>query len=285
MAEITNPLPPASLPALLRGALRRRTGGAGMHGAGARSEMVYRMAGIDAAQLAAYCAVLQFPPGAVPITFYYLIAQRAHVAAMVDPAFPFRLAGMIHVANVIEEFANSPVPPLDPARALVVRNALTIEPPTGSGARYCVFETLAEQDGRPIFRCESRYLAVRGERRPKVRLALDGALGEPVGAWTLPPYEGRLYARASGDWNPIHLWPWSARLMGLQKPIIHGMHTVGKVCALLEQASGRRVVRLDAAFAAPIALGSAVRLEADWAQGRYYVRTERLAVEGSFVVL
>jgi hypothetical protein len=284
MAETTNSLPPVSLPALLRGALRRRTGGAGVHSA-ARSETVYRMAGIDVAQLAAYSDVLGFPPGAVPITFYYLIAQRAHVAAMVHPAFPFRLAGMIHVANVIEEFAMSALPSLDATRELVVRNALTIEPPTGSGARYCVFETFAEQDGTPIFRCESRYLAVRGERRPKVKLALDGALGAPVGAWSLPAYEGRLYAKASGDWNPIHLWPWSARLMGLQKPIIHGMHTVGKACALLEQASGRRVIQAGASFVAPIPLGSEVRLEADWQQGRYYVLTDRLAVEGSFVVL
>ena len=118
------------------------------------------------------------------------------------------------------------------------------------------------------------------------RPLLLGALGETVGAWHLPPHEGRLYARASGDWNPIHLWPWSARLMGLKQPIIHGMHTVGKTCALLEQAAGRRIVQLSARFVAPISLGSTARLDADWQQGSYYVLAGgRLAVEGSFVVL
>jgi hypothetical protein len=45
------------------------------------------------------------------------------------------------------------------------------------------------------------------------------------------------------------------------------------------------VIQAGASFVSPIPLGSEVRLEADWQQGRYYVLTDRLAVEGSFVVL
>jgi acyl dehydratase len=279
MGKMINPLPPVSLAGLLRGALRRRSG-VGFSGGG-RTETRYRTTAPDALQLAAYCAVLGFPRGAAPVTSHYLLAQRAHVAAMVDPAFPFRLAGMIHVENAITELS-----PLDAGRDMDIFNALTIEPPTESGARYCSFETLAMQDGKPVFRCESRYLALRGERRPKLKPAADAAPGEPLGSWHLPPDAGRRYAKASGDWNPIHLWSWSARLMGLEQPIIHGMHSVGMACALLERASGRRVTALQARFLAPVALGSAARLEADWQQQRYYVLCrDRLAVEGSFVVL
>jgi len=280
MADFILPLPPVSLLALLRGTFRRRGGGA-LAGEGAAGTSRYRMAGIDVRQLREYCAVLEFQHGALPVTFYYLIAQRAHLAAMVDPAFPFRLAGMIHAENAITELS-----PLAADREVVVHDTLRIEPPAENGARYCVFDTVGEQDGRAVFRCESRYLAVRGARRGGVKLGVDGALGERVGSWTLPAYEGRLYAKASGDWNPIHLWPWSARLMGLKQPIIHGMHTVGKACALLERAAGRRVTAIGARFMAPLPLGSEVRLEVDWANGRYFVLTsDRLAVEGSFVVL
>ncbi|WP_395406958.1 MaoC/PaaZ C-terminal domain-containing protein [Pseudoduganella sp. UC29_106] len=146
-----------------------------------------------------------------------------------------------------------------------------------------MFETMVEQGGRPVFRCESRYLAVRGERRPRLRLALDGALGDPVGGWQLADDEGRRYAQVSGDWNPIHLWRWSARLFGLREPIVHGMHTIARACALLEQAGGERIASIGARFVAPVPLGSEVRLEADWAAGRYFVLiSDRLAVEGGF---
>ena len=95
--------------------------------------------------------------------------------------------------------------------------------------------------------------------------------------------EGRRYAQVSGDWNPIHLWRWSARLFGVQQPIVHGMHTIARACALLEQAGGQRIASIGARFVAPVPLGSEARLEADWAAGRYFVLVgDRLAVEGGF---
>lgn len=39
----------------------------------------------------------------------------------------------------------------------------------------------------------------------------------------------RSYARLSGDYNPIHLFTWSARLFGFEQPIIHGMWTKARV--------------------------------------------------------
>lgn len=39
----------------------------------------------------------------------------------------------------------------------------------------------------------------------------------------------RSYAALSGDFNPIHLFTWSARLFGFKQPIIHGMWTKASV--------------------------------------------------------
>jgi acyl dehydratase len=275
MAQPNNHLPPVSLLALLKGVFRPRSG-AGVPGAERKS--CFRLTGIERGQLDEYRQLFGFEDGTLPVSFYYLVAQRAHLAEMVGKAFPFRLAGMIHVENAITEFA-----PPAPDGEFIVCNVLRVEPRTETGAQSCVFETLAEQGGQPVFRCESRYLAVRGERKATVKLALDGALGESIGSWRLAQDEGRRYARVSGDWNPIHLWRWSARLLGLQQPIVHGMHTVGKACALLEHAGGLRITAIGARFLAPIPLGSELRLEADWAAGRYFVLAGgRLAVEGSF---
>jgi acyl dehydratase len=113
-----------------------------------------------------------------------------------------------------------------------------------------------------------------------------GPAAEPLpglARWSLAPSAGRAYAGVSGDWNPIHLWPWSARLMGLKAPIIHGMHTVGKACALLQANSGRRISSISARFKAPVALPAEVALSADLAAGCYAVHSAgREAVSGEF---
>lgn len=277
MAETVNQLPSISLLGLLRGALRPRTGRA-VHGTWARSS--YRMPGIDLGQLCAYRHLLGFKPTSTPVTFYYLIAQRAHLATMLGKDFPFKLAGMIHVENSITELA----PPVL-NEEMIIHNTLHIELPTPTGARYCLFDTVAEQGGVTVFRCASRYLAVRGERRQKTPAVADLSAETEIGRWQLAADTGRKYARVSGDWNPIHLWPWSARLLGLERPIIHGMHTIGKACALIEAKRSEHVSSISARFLAPIALNGEVRLEADWKAGRFSVHAdERVAVEGQFKI-
>lgn len=135
-----------------------------------------------------------------------------------------------------------------------------------------------------MFACRSTYLVVRGARSKGARTATAAAPpAAPLASWPLAAASGRAYAALSGDWNPIHLWGWSARLMGLKTPIIHGMHTLGRSCAELERAGRGRAMRLDGRFRAPVALGSSVVLGADLASGRYTVEAAgRVAVEGEF---
>jgi acyl dehydratase len=239
----------------------------------------YLLSGLDAAQVARYRAALGFGGAHVPLTYWYLLAQRAHLATMLGAAFPFRLVGAIHVDNLLR--AGSPP---EAGRPLVLATTVRIAPPAGNGAVHAALETEATQDGRLVFACRSTYLVVRGRRgggsRPPPAPApeLDSIAG-----WQLDNAGGRAYAALSGDCNPIHLWRWSARLMGLQAPIIHGMHTLGRVCAELERAGGRPLAMLDGRFRAPVPLGSAVTLAAGLAQGRFTVGIgDRIAVEGEF---
>ncbi len=44
---------------------------------------------------------------------------------------------------------------------------------------------------------------------------------------------GRRYARLSGDFNPIHLYKWSAQLFGFKTNIAHGMHVLALVLSKL----------------------------------------------------
>lgn len=82
-----------------------------------------------------------------------------------------------------------------------------------------------------------------------------------VAAWDLASDAGRIFARASGDFNPIHLWPWSARLMGFPRPILHGHCSIAMVGHELERITGGVMRRLSAEFRSPLELPARVRLE------------------------
>jgi acyl dehydratase len=270
------PLPPMSAATLLR-ALFKRPAAAGT----APVEPVrHRLARIDSGQVARYRAALGFTGSHVPLTYYYLLAQRAHLAAMLGQTFPFRMVGIIHVDNAL----SAGIQPL-PGRPLALETTVMVGDPAANGAVHAVLETRAAQAGDAVFECRSTYLVVRGRRGGQHHASspAPAAAMAQLAGWQLTPSSGREYARLSGDWNPIHLWPWTARLMGLQTPIIHGMHTLGRVCAEVERAGGRPVAALDGRFRAPVPLGSAVALAADLGAARYLVEAGgRAAVEGGF---
>lgn len=241
----------------------------------------YVLERIDQANVRRYNRLLGFKGDELPLTWYYLPTQRAHLATMLAHDFPLRIAGLIHASNDLAEHAR-----YDPSVPMTVRTELHIESPDERGAVYCRLRTSGEQLGQSVFTCNSTYLA-----RKRIGKGSKPAHPEPqadlhaVAGWRLDSASGRAYARVSGDWNPIHLWGWSARLLGMRAPIIHGMQTVGKVCAALEAAHGRRVVSIDARFKVPVPLGSSLTLSANQASGRYAVSCEgRTAVEGGYVL-
>lgn len=229
-------------------------------------------------QLARYQDLLGFAPGSLPLTWYYLPIQRAHLATMLAPAFPFRLPGMVHVEQALAEHLEP-----EPGSPLRFLTTVRIEAPSASGARFVLLETSVWQGERRVLDCASKYLAMAGRRsgagRPRRQ---EAPAGPELGGWRLGRGEGRAYARVSGDWNPIHLSGWTARLFGLEAPIIHGMHSVAKALALLEARQGRRVRQLSVRFRAPVPLGSmVVMLGAPGSAAFALVCDGRLAVEGS----
>ncbi|HWJ94081.1 MAG TPA: MaoC/PaaZ C-terminal domain-containing protein [Telluria sp.] len=268
MAE---PLPAAGALAMARALFKRPR-----PAASAPFSTTYTLDGIDAAHLARYNRLLGFAVDAVPVTYYYLLAQRAHLPTLLRDEFPFRVAGLVHVSNEIVEHRRPEL-----AASLRLVTDVQLEAPRANGAVYCALVTRCFNASAPVFTCTSTYLAVRGKGRG-ARPAADAAPGPRIGTWQLDAASGRAYAAVSGDWNPIHLWRWSARLFGMRQPIIHGMHTMGKACALLEQADGRRVRAIGGRFKAPALLGSQLALHADVAQSRYAVlASERVVLEGT----
>ncbi len=238
----------------------------------------YRLGRIDADHVRRYSDAFGFPPGPVPLTYLYLLAQRAQLATMLDRATPFRIVGLIHVSNDLamhcEVRTDAP---------LVLVTTLSMPEPGDNGAVECVLETVASADGQTVFACASRYLIKRGKRSKHASASPEVApVGDVVGEWVVTTDAGRRYADLSGDWNPIHLWPWSARLMGMHAPIIHGMETMARVCAAFEQSTNRRVTSLACRFKRAVPLGASATLMACEVPGSFVVLCSgRVAVEGT----
>ncbi|WP_392964268.1 MaoC/PaaZ C-terminal domain-containing protein [Streptomyces sp. LN245] len=81
---------------------------------------------------------------------------------------------------------------------------------------------------------------------------------EPLPAlaeWHLAPDVGRRYGAVSGDRNPIHLHPLTARLFGFPRAIAHGMWTVARCLA---EYGPEQPAEVRAEFRAPVLLPGAV---------------------------
>ena len=104
------------------------------------------------------------------------------------------------------------------------------------------------------------------QRGTEPRPSLDDAAGEwrTIAEWALPGDLGRRYARASGDYNPIHLWRWSSRLLGFDRPIAHGFCTEAMVASTLTDelwsSAPSALRRLHIRFRAPLLLPATAHL-------------------------
>ena len=75
--------------------------------------------------------------------------------------------------------------------------------------------------------------------------------------WRLGGDVGRRYAGVSGDHNPIHLYPVTAKALGFPRQIAHGMWSLARCVAALENRLPDEVT-VEAAFKKPILLPGTV---------------------------
>ena len=234
-------------------ALARRTGRA----PSSLPDVAYRVRGVQPTleHLTAFQRLVgETAADTLPAGFVHVLAFPVAVALMARADFLLPLAGMVHLSNVVEQ--RRPVrydEPLD-----VVATARDLRPHRAGTQVDLVVEVTA--DDEVVWQGTSTYLAkgVRlddetaddDEREPFVAPL-------PTGQWRLPADTGRRYAAASGDRNPIHLWPLTAKALGYARPIAHGMYTASRLLADLGPARGEAFV-WSVEFAKPILLPATV---------------------------
>ncbi|TNC26160.1 MaoC family dehydratase [Amycolatopsis alkalitolerans] len=240
----------------------------------------YLRAGVefDPAHLAAYDQVCGFRlSDELPATYPHLLAFPLQMALMTQPDFPFPLLGMVHVANRITQRR-----PVRLGETVSIRVQAENLRPHEKGRQFDVLSELSTQDG-VVWREVSTYLR-RGGRSGSSR-SRQLAAPSPTAIWRVPAGIGRRYAEVSGDRNPIHLHPLTAKLFGFPAAIAHGMWSKARTLAAFE---GRLpgAYTVDVRFKLPVLLPAKVAFTSwetsdGWAFELWHAKKPKPHLEGT----
>ncbi|MER6677593.1 MaoC/PaaZ C-terminal domain-containing protein [Streptomyces sp. NPDC000983] len=265
------------MPVLARGALlspfKRPHPGAGFP----RAPLTVSGLRVDLARLAAYERMCGFPTGqdALPVTYPQVLGFPLAMRLMSGRDFPLPLLGLVHTSIGITRWRPMPA---TGSYDLSVRVDGLAAHRRGTEASVA---TEVRAGAEVVWESTSTYLA-RHRTSTQGPAAPDPAAPDPaeplpaVAEWRPGADVGRRYATVSGDRNPIHLHPLTARLFGFPRAIAHGMWTLARCLAAHGVPDAARV---HAEFRAPLLLPGTVTYAARGE--RFELRGGRTHVRGS----
>jgi acyl dehydratase len=214
---------------------------------------------VDLEHLAAYDRVCGFRlRDQLPATYPHMVAFPLAMELMTDTSFPFPVMGLVHIANRIELLA-----PMTAEQPFDVRVWAADLADHDKGRQFQIHAEATVADS-VVWRSSSTYLHREKSGSRERSQSSDGAAARSGGhaVWEVPADIGRRYAAVSGDRNPIHLHPLSAKLFGMKAPIAHGMWTKARCLAALE-GELPETYTVDVRFKLPIFLPSKVVFSTD----------------------
>jgi acyl dehydratase len=212
---------------------------------------------IDPDHVAAYAEVCGFAQSqirgqAVPLTYPHMLAFPLHMGIMTDGSFPYPAIGTVHLRNAITQHR-----PVAPTEVLDVTAVATNLRPHAKGKVFDLVTTVTT-DEETVWESTSTYLRVgKGDRDvPSEGAPFDVVPGNGV-EWRLAGNLGRRYAAVSGDHNPIHLYPLTAKAFGFPRQIAHGMWSKARCVAAVANRLPDQVT-VEVEFKKPILLPGTV---------------------------
>jgi acyl dehydratase len=174
----------------------------------------------------------------------HVLAFPLHLALMTDGRFPFPAIGLVHVSNRIVQ--HRPIG-LEERLDLRVHGTPLQAHPRGKtfsivSQAHAAGELVWEETSTMLHRGSGSGSGSGGSSRSSSEPSSreDGPTAPESSdsgeQWRLAGDLGRRYAAVSGDRNPIHLHPLTARALGFPRAIAHGMWTKARCLAALQLA-------------------------------------------------
>lgn len=201
-------------------------------------------------QLSDYLTAFEYESREVlPVPFLYLATQSIQLYMLTLQEFPISSAGLVHLGVRFEQTQT-----LTPEWQGNVVMSICNQRHSKKGLVFDIESRFESTNGSLCLIITSTYLARavkvhNVDELPKLvriddEVIKNGRLYES--GFFVGRHSGKSYARLSGDYNPIHLYSWSAKLFGYKQPIIHGLYMVSK--AFSELYKQHKMLPLEGAF-------------------------------------
>jgi acyl dehydratase len=168
--------------------------------------------------------------------FPQFLGIKQHISALLHKSSPFPLMGLVHLQNqisVIEPLRNADlridcwISVIDVHQKGITTD---VDIDVRQGEQLCMTakSTYLYRVMPVTSDLKSSRRSVQTNLEPLEQLSKGGLL-------QFSESTGRKYARISGDYNPIHLFAWSAKLLGFKTAIAHGMNVLALALSRIEK--------------------------------------------------
>ncbi|AWB92162.1 MaoC family dehydratase [Aeromicrobium chenweiae] len=228
---------PATVPLMLKAALPALPVVGSLpgvkHASGTTPDLVLQRNEVvtDRRHLDTYNEVCGFPRSDfLPTPYPHMAAFGLHMTLMTDTAFPFAPMGLVHLRNTIRQH-----------RRIRVKEAFDVSVraadlrPHPKGSLIDIVTTVSVGDEVVWDEVMTLFSRHKGGSAETTGAPLAGVEApDGVVHWKLAGDLGRRYGAVSGDRNPIHLYPLTARAFGFPTNIAHGMWTLARSLAAVQ---------------------------------------------------
>lgn len=222
-----------------------------------RIEATLRGHELDGGKLVDYRRICGFAERPyLPVTLPHVLAMPLHLAMLTHDAFPVSLMGLVHVSNEIVVHRRPRVDETLDLRAVIEGHRETERGQEFDLRTYLTVDDELCWEERCTFlaRDRKRTTKERGTEKGAERRSPPPLADAELTSFAAPGGIGREYALVSGDWNPIHLSGFTAKAFGFPRAIAHGMWTMARIAAELEERWPKGRTRFEVEFRQPVLL-------------------------------
>ena len=178
----------------------------------------------------------------IPAPFFYLATQTSQLLLLTQSRFPLSPAGLVHLGVCFEQQRTLITDDWQNSQAgNYILMSIVNQRHSKKGLVFDIETEFYNQQKTLFLKITNTYLAraikVNSHEGLPVLCDFNQVSQTAVPSFdsdiTLNQHAGKRYARLSGDYNPIHLSRFTAKLFGFKRPIIHGIYLVSEAYAQL----------------------------------------------------